>query len=69
MDRKTALWCLTVFFGASIIFQALKSATETNSDAVSLAVQGAALAVQAAALAVMIVAIVLILRKRGSKPK
>ena len=62
MDRKTALWCLTVFFGASIIFQALKSATETNSDAVSLAVQGAA-------LAVMIVAIVLIVRKRGNKPK
>ncbi len=62
MDRKTALWCLTVFFGASIIFQGLKAATETNSDAVSLAVQ-------AAALAVMIVAIVLILRKRGSKPK
>ena len=62
MDRKTALWCLTVFFGASIIFQALRSATETSSDAVTLAVQ-------AAALAAMIVAIVLILRKRGSKPK
>jgi hypothetical protein len=62
VDRKTALWCLTVFFGASIIFQALRSATETSSDAV-------ALAVQAAALAAMIVAIVLILRKRGSKPK
>jgi hypothetical protein len=62
VDRKTALWCLTVFFGASIIFQGLKAATETRSDAVSLAVQ-------AAALAVMIVAIVLILRKRGSKPK
>jgi hypothetical protein len=62
VDRKTALWCLTVFFGASIIFQALRSATETSSDGVSLAVQ-------AAALAVMIVAIVLILRKRGTKAK
>ena len=62
MDRKTALWCLTVFFGASVIFQALRSATEASSDAVSLAVQ-------AAALAAMIVAIVLILRKRGSKRK
>jgi hypothetical protein len=62
VDRKTALWCLTVFFGASIIFQALRSATETSSDGVSLAVQ-------AAALAVMIVAIVLILRKRGTKTK
>ncbi|HEV2060038.1 MAG TPA: hypothetical protein VGR11_11825 [Solirubrobacteraceae bacterium] len=61
MDRKTALWCLTVFFGASIIFQALRSATENRSGGVSLAVQ-------AAALAIMIVAIVLIVRRRG-KPR
>ena len=60
MDRKTALWCLTVFFGASVVFQALTSATENSSDAVSLAVQ-------AAALAIMIVAIVLIVRKRAKK--
>ena len=60
MDRKTALWCLTVFFGASITFQALKSATETSSDAVSFAVQ-------AAALVLMIVAVVLILRRRSKK--
>ena len=60
MDRKTALWCLTVFFGASITFQALKSATETSSDAGSLAVQ-------AAALVLMIVAVVLILRRRSKK--
>ena len=58
MDRKTALWCLTVFFGASITFQALKSATATSSKGVELAVQGAA-------LAVMIVAVVLIVRKQG----
>lgn len=61
MDRKTALWCLTVFFGASITFQALKSATEGSS-------RGTELAVQSAALAVMIVAVVLIVRAR-SKPK
>ena len=61
MDRKTALWCLTVFFGASITFQALKSATENSS-------RGVQLAVQAAALAIMIVAVVLIVRRR-SKPK
>ena len=61
MDRKTALWCLTVFFGASITFQALKSATETSSDAVQFGVQ-------AAALVVMIIAVVLIVRRR-SKPK
>ena len=61
MDRKTALWCLTVFFGASITFNALKSATATSSKAVELAVQSAA-------LAVMIVAVVLIVRAR-SKPR
>ena len=59
MDRKTVLWCITVFFGASITFQAIKSATETSSDGVSLAVQ-------AVALVVMIVAIVVIVRKRSS---
>ncbi len=61
MDRKTALWCLTVFFGASITFQALTSATETSS-------RGVELAVQSAALVVMIVAVVLVVRKRD-KPK
>lgn len=58
MDRKTALWCLTVFFGASVVFQALRSATDSSSAGVSLAVQ-------AGALAIMIVAIVLIVRRRG----
>ena len=61
MDRKTALWCLTVFFGASITFQALKSATASSS-------KGVELAVQSGALAIMIVAVVLIVRAR-SKPK
>lgn len=61
MDRKTALWCLTVFFGASITFNALKSATATSS-------KGVELAVQSGALAIMIVAVVLIVRAR-SKPK
>ena len=60
MDRNTALWCLTVFFGASIAFQALKSATEASS-------RGVQLGVQAAALVVMIVAVVLIVRRRGKK--
>lgn len=57
MDRKTALWCLTVFFGASVTFQLLKLATEDSS-------QGVSLAVQSAALALMVVAVVLIVRKR-----
>ena len=57
MDRKTALWCLTVFFGASIAFQGLKLATDGSS-------QGVALGVQAAALAIMIVAVVVFVRRR-----
>ena len=57
MDRKTILWCLTVFFGASITFQAIKSATEDSS-------QASRSALQSAALALMIVAVVLIVRKR-----
>lgn len=57
MNRKTLLWSITVFFGASIAFQLIKSATEDSP-------QGVSLGLQAAALALMIVAIVLILRKR-----
>jgi hypothetical protein len=57
VNRKTILWCITVFFGASITFQAIKSATADSS-------QGVSLGLQAAALALMIVAIVVILRKR-----
>jgi lipopolysaccharide export LptBFGC system permease protein LptF len=57
VDRKTILWCITIFFGASITFQAIKSATENSS-------QGASLGLQSVALLVMIVAVVLIVRKR-----
>ncbi len=57
MDRKTILWCITVFFGASIAFQAIKSATEDSADGVSLGLQ-------AAALVLMIVGIVLVVRRR-----
>ncbi len=60
MNRKTVLWCITVFFGASITFQAIKSATEDSSDGVSLGLQ-------AVALALMVVAIVLIVRKQQKK--
>ena len=57
MERKTILWCLTVFFGASITFQAIKSATEDSP-------QGVSLGLQSVALLIMIVAVVLIVRKR-----
>ncbi len=57
MTRTTVLWCITVFFGASIVFGALRSATEDSP-------RGVALAVQVAALTLMIVAIVAIVRRR-----
>jgi hypothetical protein len=57
VTRKTVLWCITVFFGASITFQAIKSATESSSTGVSLGLQ-------AAALVLMIVAVVVIVRKQ-----
>ena len=57
MDRKTVLWCITVFFGASITFQAIKSATQDSPPGVSIGVQSVA-------LLIMIVAVVLIVRKR-----
>jgi hypothetical protein len=60
VDRNTALWCLTAFFGASIAFQALKSATDGSS-------RGVEFAVQAAALVIMIVAVVLLVRRRSKK--
>ena len=57
MSRKTVLWCITVFFGASITFQAIKSATENSAAGISLGLQ-------AVALVLMIVAVVLIVRKQ-----
>ncbi|MGH2897027.1 MAG: hypothetical protein ACRDMZ_00010 [Solirubrobacteraceae bacterium] len=57
MERKTVLWCITVFFGASITFQAIKSLTQDSP-------QGVSLAVQSVALTLMIVAIVVVVRKR-----
>ena len=57
MNRRTVLWCITVFFGASITFQAIQSITEDSSDAVQLGVQ-------VVALALMILAAVLIVRRQ-----
>lgn len=57
MDRATILWCVTVFLGASIAFQAIQTATEDSPPGVSLGLQ-------TAALALMIVAIVVFVRRR-----
>ena len=58
MDRNTLLWTLVVFFGASILFAAIRNATSDESAGVQLAAQlGAGLLVVAA--------IVLYVRRRG----
>ena len=57
MSRTTVLWCITVFFGASVTFQLIKLATEDSPRGVSLGLQ-------AVALVLMIGAVVLIVRKR-----
>ena len=56
MDRRTLTWSLVLFFGGSIVFGAIREATEDEHVAVSLL---AGLAV----LAVTIVAIILIVRR------
>jgi len=39
VDRNTALWTLVVFFGASILFAALRNATRDEGAGVTLAIQ------------------------------
>jgi hypothetical protein len=58
VDRNSLLWTLVVFFGASIMFAAIRNATNDESAGVQLAAQ-------LAAGAVVIAAIVLVVRRRG----
>jgi hypothetical protein len=44
VERNTVLWTLAAFFGASLLFGALRRATEGEGTAVVLGVQLAALA-------------------------
>jgi hypothetical protein len=39
VDRDTVLWTLVLFFGASIMFAAIRSATEDEGTGLSLALQ------------------------------
>jgi hypothetical protein len=58
MDRNTLLWTLVVFFGASIMFAAVRNATSDEGAGLQLAAQlGAGLLV--------VGAIVLFVRRRG----
>ena len=58
MDRNSLLWTLVVFFGASIMFAAIRNATNDESAGVQLAAQ-------LAAGAVVVAAIVVVMRRRG----
>ena len=54
MDRNTLLWTLVLFFGASLLFGALRRATEDASTGVTVAVQVGALALVVAGIVVVI---------------
>ena len=58
MDRNSLLWTLVVFFGASIMFAAIRNATNDESAGVQLAAQ-------LAAGAVVVAVIVVVVRRRG----
>ena len=58
MDRNTVLWVLVVFFGASLMFSAIRKAAEDQGV-------GVALAAQLTAGALLVVFIALYLRQRG----
>jgi type III secretory pathway component EscR len=45
MDRNTILWTLTIFFGATVAFGAIRNATEGQSAGVSIGLQALAMVV------------------------
>jgi len=53
VDRNSLLWTLVVFFGASIMFAAIRNATNDESAGVQLAAQLAAGAVVVAVIVVV----------------
>ena len=57
MNQNTVLWTLVLFFGASVMFGAIRKATEDEGS-------GVALAAQAAAGLLLIGAIVVYMRRR-----
>jgi hypothetical protein len=58
VDRNNVLWALVVFFGAAVMFGAIRDATDGESVALSLGLQ-------ALAGLVLVGAIVLFMRRRG----
>jgi hypothetical protein len=51
VDKRTLLWMLVVFFGASIVFRAIIRATEDQSAGVTIVLELAAMGLIIAALA------------------
>jgi threonine/homoserine efflux transporter RhtA len=57
VDRNTVLWTLVVFFGASLLFSAIREAADEDGLGVSLAAQ-------LAAGLLLVAFIVLVVRRR-----
>jgi hypothetical protein len=54
VDRTTALWTIALFFGASIMFAAIRNATRDEGTGLSLAAQLAAGLVLVGAIVVFV---------------
>jgi hypothetical protein len=57
MDRNTMLWALVLFFGASIAFSTIRSATKDQSIGVTLGLE-------ALALAAIVAGVVIVVKRR-----
>ncbi len=58
MDRRTFLWTLTAFFGATVIFGLVRTATADGGTATSIGLQ-------LLAFALIVAAIVIVQRRQG----
>jgi uncharacterized membrane protein YhaH (DUF805 family) len=54
VDRNTLLWTVVLFLGGSLLFSALRRATEDSSTGVTVAVQFAALALVVGAIVLVV---------------
>jgi len=58
MDRRTFLWTITAFFGATVVFGLIRTTTEDSGVGLSIGLQ-------LVALALIVVAIVVVQRRGG----
>ena len=54
MDKRTLLWTLVVFFGASIVFRAIRRLTEDESASVSIVLGLAAMGLMIGAITYLV---------------